>query len=68
MQSIEKYPHYFNSIKEVHENIQSIIPEIAGAYKNKYNLSFPVDINLIVGGFGSMHILIDKSFQILLLR
>lgn len=53
LQSIEKYPHYFNSIKEVHENILSIIPEIAGAYKNKYNLSFPVDINLIVGGFGS---------------
>ncbi|MFJ7826719.1 hypothetical protein [Psychrobacillus sp. NPDC096623] len=53
LQSIEKYPHYFGVIKEVHENIQSIILEIAEAYKNKYDISFPVEINLIVGGFGS---------------
>lgn len=53
LQSIEKYPQYFNSIKEVHENIQSIITEIAEVYKDKYNISFPVNINLIVGGFGS---------------
>lgn len=53
LQSIEQYPPYINSIKEVHENIHSIIPEIAEAYKNKYHISFPVDINLIVGGFGS---------------
>ncbi|QUG42043.1 hypothetical protein KD050_01720 [Psychrobacillus sp. INOP01] len=53
LQSIEKYPQYFDTIKNVHENIQTIIPEIAVAYKNKYNIAFPVDINLIVGGFGS---------------
>ncbi|SDM89563.1 hypothetical protein SAMN05518871_102505 [Psychrobacillus sp. OK028] len=53
LKSIEKYPQYFNTIKEVHENIHLIIHEIAEAYKNKYNISFPVDINLIVGGFGS---------------
>lgn len=53
VQSIEKYPQYFNAIKEVHKSIQIIIQEIAGVYNKKYNISFPVDINLIVGGFGS---------------
>lgn len=53
VQSIEKYPQHFNAIKEVHKSIQIIIQEIAGAYNKKYNISFPVDINLVVGGFGS---------------
>lgn len=53
LQSIEKYPSYLGIMKEIHHHIQVIIPEVAEVYRKKYNITFPVDINLIVGGFGS---------------
>lgn len=52
-ESIKKYPDHFVSIKKVHENIGPIIKEITEGYERLYKVSFPVDIILIVGGFGS---------------
>ncbi|WP_391203468.1 hypothetical protein [Psychrobacillus sp. L4] len=52
-ESIKKYPQHFTIIKQVHKNILPVIEEIEGEYRELYQISFPVDINLIVGGFGS---------------
>ncbi|MEK4486997.1 hypothetical protein MHH81_15730 [Psychrobacillus sp. FSL H8-0484] len=52
-ESIKKYPQHYAAIKQVHQNILPIIEEIAAEYEKLYKISFPVDINLIVGGYGS---------------
>jgi hypothetical protein len=52
-QSITKYPEYFSTIKQVHQNILPIIKEITDEYFKKYQITFPIEVNLIVGGFGS---------------
>lgn len=52
-ESIRKYPQHFATIKKVHENILPIIQEIAAEYEKLYQITFPVDITFIVGGFGS---------------
>lgn len=51
--SIQKYPPYFSSIKEVHKNIVPIIEEVTAEYLKQYHITFPIEVNLIVGGFGS---------------
>lgn len=48
-----KYPRYFQSIADVHKNIKPIIKEVTEEYLKKYQVSFPIEVNLIVGGFGS---------------
>ena len=52
-ESIKKYPEYFLTIIQVHENILPIIEEVAEEYFKLYQITFPIDVNLIVGGFGS---------------
>ncbi|WP_242486106.1 MULTISPECIES: hypothetical protein [unclassified Peribacillus] len=52
-QSISKYPQIFSTIKQTHENIVPIINEIEEEYFSIYQVSFPIEVNLIVGGFGS---------------
>lgn len=52
-QSLLKYPQFFNSIKLIHQNIITIIKEVEHNYLSSYEVSFPIDVNLIVGGFGS---------------
>ena len=52
-ESLKKYPQHFAAIKQVHENIVPVIEEIAAEYEKLYQITFPVDINLMVGGFGS---------------
>lgn len=52
-QSITKYPQAIPIIKKVHQSIKPIIHEITNQYYKIYHVSFPVDVNLIVGGFGS---------------
>lgn len=52
-ESIRKYPQYFAVIKQVYEKIVPVIEEVAGEYEKLYGITFSVDINLIVGGFGS---------------
>ncbi|KQL52297.1 hypothetical protein AN964_01215 [Heyndrickxia shackletonii] len=51
--SIEKYPQYFSTIKEVHQNVIPIIKEVTEEYSKLYQVTFPIDVHLIVGGFGS---------------
>jgi hypothetical protein len=51
--SLEKYPDVLSDIDLVYKEIIHIIHETAEHYKSNYQVSFPVDINLIVGGFGS---------------
>ena len=52
-QSLEKYPNSFLDIKQVHENITPIIQEVVHEYEQLYDVSFPIKVNLIVGGYGS---------------
>lgn len=52
-QSLEKYPNSFLDIKQVHENITPIIQEVVHEYEQLYDVSFPIQVNLIVGGYGS---------------
>jgi hypothetical protein len=52
-QSIAKYPQSLTVIKEVHQNIVPIIQEITEQYKKLYHVSFPIEVQLIVGGYGS---------------
>ena len=52
-QSLKKYQEYFQTIKQVHKSIVPIIEEINEEFFKLYQISFPIDVNLIVGGFGS---------------
>lgn len=52
-ESIKKYPQHFSTIKQVYKNILPIIEEVAAEYEKLYQITFPIEINLIVGGFGS---------------
>jgi len=52
-QSIQMYPQVMHSIQEAHRNIVPLLQEIEKSYLNLYDVSFPIDVNLIVGGFGS---------------
>ena len=52
-QSLRKYQEYFLTIKQVHENIIPIIQEVTDRYLKLFEVEFPIDVNLIVGGFGS---------------
>lgn len=51
--SLGKYPGLLFRIDHVYKNIMPIILETAENYYINYKVSFPVDVNLIVGGFGS---------------
>lgn len=52
-QSIEKYPSSISTIKQVHKNLIPIIEEITEEYYKIYQITFPIEVNLIVGGYGS---------------
>ncbi|MCM3358753.1 hypothetical protein [Psychrobacillus sp. MER TA 171] len=52
-QSMEKYPGSFREIQQVHENITPIIEEVVREYERLYDVTFPIQVNLIVGGYGS---------------
>ncbi|WP_054708982.1 hypothetical protein [Bacillus sp. JCM 19041] len=52
-QSIDKYPHAFHTIEEVHTLIPTIIKETAEHYRTLYGIDYPGTIHLLVGGFGS---------------
>ena len=51
--SIQKYPDYFSTIKEVHKNIVPIIKEVTEEFSRLYQVTFPIDVHLIVEGSGS---------------
>ncbi|SOC44570.1 hypothetical protein [Ureibacillus acetophenoni] len=52
-QSIQRYPQVFDSIQLVHKNIAPLIKGVEKTYSSLYDVTFPIDVNLIVGGFGS---------------
>ncbi|MEK3856301.1 hypothetical protein [Cytobacillus sp. FSL H8-0458] len=49
--SIAKYS--MSAIDAVHVKIAPLIDEVAHNYSDRYQVSFPIDVNLIVGGYGS---------------
>ncbi|WP_078379830.1 hypothetical protein [Sutcliffiella halmapala] len=51
--SIAKYPSFLSSIKQVHRQIIPIIQDITDEYFRIFHVSFPIEVHLIVGGFGS---------------
>jgi hypothetical protein len=51
--SLEKYSGVLSDIDRVYKNIVRIIHETSEHYESNYQVLFPIDINLIVGGFGS---------------
>jgi hypothetical protein len=52
-QAISKYPQTLPLIKQVYKNITPIIEEVVEEYNRMYQVSFPIEVNFIVGGFGS---------------
>ena len=52
-QSISKYPQTISAIKQIHRNFVPIIREVVDEYIREYQVSYPIKVNLIVGGFGS---------------
>lgn len=52
-QAIEKYPNDWESIQKVHDSMTDLIEEVVRSYKVKYQLEFPISVNLIVGAYGS---------------
>ncbi|WP_272031275.1 hypothetical protein [Oceanobacillus kimchii] len=53
LQSIRKYPSSLPVITEVHRNIKPVIKKVTEKYKVVYDIEFPNNVNLIVGGFSS---------------
>lgn len=53
LQSLNRYEDAWADIIKVHERIVPIIKETVEVYSNTYDIDFPVNVNLIVGGFGS---------------
>ncbi|PYF08406.1 hypothetical protein [Ureibacillus chungkukjangi] len=51
--AIEKYADDWESIEKVHHSIKDLIEEVVGHYKEKYQIEFPVSVNLIIGAYGS---------------
>jgi hypothetical protein len=52
-QSIQRIPQVLNSIQITHQQIITLIKEVERNYSSLYDVTFPIDVNLIVGGFGS---------------
>lgn len=52
-QSISKYPAVMEAIEAARWRLPSLIEETATAYERLYGITFPIDVNLLVGGFGS---------------
>lgn len=51
--SLSKYPSSWTSIQVIHEKIIALIKEMEELFNNEYQVTLPVDVNLIVGGYGS---------------
>ncbi|MFC7686426.1 hypothetical protein [Ureibacillus sp. GCM10028918] len=51
--AIEKYPNDWDSINKVHQSIEHLLEEIVQNYQTKYQLDFPITVNLIIGAYGT---------------
>lgn len=52
-QSLSKYTDAIEHIEAARWRLPSLIEEMATAYERLYGITFPIDVNLLVGGFGS---------------
>ncbi len=52
-QSLAKYPESLLAIQQVRRAIIPIIEEVVEEYGRLYQVTFPTEVNLIVGGYGS---------------
>ncbi|KMK74652.1 hypothetical protein [Alkalihalobacillus pseudalcaliphilus] len=53
LQAIERYEEHFTDIDKLSRILPPLIEEVATSYQKEYEFDFPININLIVGGFGS---------------
>lgn len=53
LQSISKYENDFKRIRLVRETIVPIIERVELSYKEKYDVEYPLDVKLLIGGYGS---------------
>ncbi|WP_137790142.1 hypothetical protein [Bacillus sp. E(2018)] len=51
--SIKKYQDSWSSIQCVHDLINPLIQDVVQKYEEEYRVQFPVEVNLIVGSYGS---------------
>lgn len=51
LQSLHKYS--LSTLKKVHDNIIPVIKETVNTYNTLYRIAFPIDVNLIIGQYGS---------------
>ncbi|KML28709.1 hypothetical protein ACNA6I_11075 [Rossellomorea sp. FS2] len=51
--ALNQYPSCLADIRLTHKRISPIIHECVGEYERLFGLEFPINVNLIVGGFGS---------------
>lgn len=52
-QSITKYADVMEDIEAARWRLPALIEETATEYERLYGITFPIDVNLLVGGFGS---------------
>ncbi|SET02145.1 hypothetical protein SAMN05216389_104197 [Oceanobacillus limi] len=53
IKAMKRYPSDQATIKKVHFRIQKELKYVINEYKTRYKLTFPIDVNLIVGAYGS---------------
>ncbi|GAB3794622.1 hypothetical protein [Virgibacillus kimchii] len=51
--AIEKYAVDWEEIKKVHHTIKPLVTDVARTFYENYHLEFPINVNLIVGAYGS---------------
>lgn len=52
-QAIDKYADGWDGIKKVHQMIRPLVKDVARKFGENHNLYFPINVNLIVGAYGS---------------
>lgn len=53
VQELQKYPQQIKLIKEIHQKLPPVIEKVVVQYRERLQINFPINVHLIVGGFGS---------------
>ncbi|MUK89344.1 hypothetical protein GMD78_13330 [Ornithinibacillus sp. L9] len=53
LKALTRYEEDVDSIQRVHYQISELIEKVVHVYGKKYGVTFPIDVNLIVGAYGS---------------
>lgn len=51
--ALERYMNDWDSIKKVHQSIKKSLKNIEKKFQTRYQLQFPITVNLIIGAYGS---------------